>query len=262
MEKLNLDLDKNTLFFLYFKKKLSAIDIAKKYDCGTTTIYRLMNRFEIKRRTASEVKLGDKKKPSKGELFELYITKKMSINSISKKLNLNWFSIKTWLIGYKIRIKKFDRTKFMTKIRNERWEVKENKEKQRKIMKKWWKNDEYKEKVVKNSLKGLLKRPTSLEKKFIEFIEKYDLPFKYTGNGTFLIGYKNPDFVCITDKKVCIEVANEYHHPPPYATKRVKHFAKWGWKCLIFFQNDKTCEFWASEEEMLQQIQQILGKSI
>ena len=68
---------------------------------------------------------------------------------------------------------------------------------------------EWNEKRIKAVLKGLLKRPTKLEQKYSEFYDKYDLPFKYCGNGSLLIGYKNPDFVESNGKKVCIEVANK-----------------------------------------------------
>lgn len=53
-----------------------------------------------------------------------------------------------------------------------------------------WRNPEFRKKVIENWLKGLIKRPTSLERKFIELIEKHNLPFKFCGDGSFLIGFK------------------------------------------------------------------------
>jgi len=104
-----------------------------------------------------------------------------------------------------------------------------------------WQNPEYREKVIKNSLKGLLKRPTSLEKQMLGIIQKHGLPYKYTGDGSFLIGYKNPDFVNTDGQKVCIEVANTFHHNEDYEEKRKEHFAKWGWHCIVF-RTDKLDE--------------------
>jgi hypothetical protein len=101
-----------------------------------------------------------------------------------------------------------------------------------------FKNKTYKEKVLKAILNGLLKRPTSLERKFMRIIENHNLSFAYCGNGTLLIGYKNPDFYETNGRKICIEVANRYHHPNPWAEKRVKHFAKYGWKCLVLFEDE------------------------
>jgi hypothetical protein len=98
-----------------------------------------------------------------------------------------------------------------------------------------WQDPEYREETIKKSLKGLFKRPTTLEKQFIKLIEQYHLPYKYTGNGSFLIGFKNPDFVNINGAKICIEVANHYHHQGNWANERIAHFSKYGWECLIFF---------------------------
>jgi hypothetical protein len=103
-----------------------------------------------------------------------------------------------------------------------------------------WENKEYREMVIKNTLKASRRRPTSLEKQMIEIIKKRNLPYKYVGDGSFLIGYKNPDFVNINGQKICIEVANRFHHDMKWARNRIKHFNKLGWKCLIFFENRKN----------------------
>ena len=73
------------------------------------------------------------------------------------------------------------------------------------------------------------------------------MPYRYVGDGSFLVGYKNPDFVNVNGQKICIEVANHYHHPYPYKKKRIEHFAKWGWKCLVFFE-DKVKEDFVIEK--------------
>lgn len=96
---------------------------------------------------------------------------------------------------------------------------------------------ENKEKQIKAILKGLIKRPTYLEKQMIDIIKRNNLPYKYTGNGTFLIGYKNPDFVNINGEKKLIEVGNVYHHQNNYENERRNHFAKYGWKSYIFIQD-------------------------
>jgi hypothetical protein len=102
-----------------------------------------------------------------------------------------------------------------------------------------WQNPNYREKTIRNQLKGLLKRPTSLEKKFMEICREFNLPYQYVGDGSFLIGFKNPDFVDTT-RKICIEVANRVkkHHPDGYAENRIEHFKKYGWSCLVFFEED------------------------
>jgi very-short-patch-repair endonuclease len=100
-----------------------------------------------------------------------------------------------------------------------------------------WQNKEYREKTIRNQLKGLFKRPTSLEMQMIQIIKKHNLPYRYVGNGSFLIGFKNPDFVNVNGQKICIEVANTFHHNNDYAKNRMEYFKKWGWKCIVFRTN-------------------------
>jgi hypothetical protein len=118
-----------------------------------------------------------------------------------------------------------------------------------KTLKELCKNPEYKEKILKRLLKGFLKRPTSLEKKFIDFIEKNNLPYKYVGDGSVLIGYKNPDFINVNGKKICIEVANKieksierkgrsYHSWQEYELQRIQHFKKYGWDCIVIWEDE------------------------
>ena len=58
-----------------------------------------------------------------------------------------------------------------------------------------------KESLMKAILKGLIKRPTSWEKIIIDLCEKYNLPFRYVGNGQVIINYGNPDFICTNGQK-------------------------------------------------------------
>ncbi len=100
-----------------------------------------------------------------------------------------------------------------------------------------WKNKERREKQLEIMLRGLIKRPTSLEEDMIKLIKKYNLPYKYTGNGDVWIGGKNPDFININGEKKLIEVGNIYHHQGNYIQERRKHFAKYGWKSYIFISD-------------------------
>lgn len=101
-----------------------------------------------------------------------------------------------------------------------------------------WKNKGYREKVIKNVMKALFNnRPTSLEKQMITIIKKNKLPFIYTGDGSFLVGYKNPDFIHI-NKKIAIEVANLFHHSKEYEPQRKKHFNNYGWQVFVFFEDN------------------------
>jgi hypothetical protein len=114
----------------------------------------------------------------------------------------------------------------------------ETKQKRSKSITEIWQNADYKERTIKSILKGLFEtRPTSLERQMMKIIEHNNLPFEYVGDGSFLIGYKNPDFINTNGKKICIEVGNIFHHKGDYSQKRKEHFAKYGWNCIIFIAN-------------------------
>jgi hypothetical protein len=68
---------------------------------------------------------------------------------------------------------------------------------------------------------------------------------------------KIPDFYETNGKKICIEVANNYHHNEEWAKKRIEHFAKYGWKCLVFFADRKN-RLELSKDEILKQIRGVL----
>lgn len=97
-------------------------------------------------------------------------------------------------------------------------------------------------KLSKETIMKILRRrtPSSLESKFLEIIDKYNLPYKYVGNGSFFIGHYNPDFININGKKIAIEVYAKYHKRRNYLDidkwkeKRIKIFKKYGWEILFF----------------------------
>lgn len=115
-----------------------------------------------------------------------------------------------------------------------------------------WKNPEYREKVIRNTMKALFRRPTSLERKLIELIKKYNLPFKYCGDGSVIIGGFNPDFIECNGRKLLIEIANKFHHPENYEKQRYAIFAKYGFRTLFLWWDEffidkhgrKTCKNW------------------
>jgi len=76
------------------------------------------------------------------------------------------------------------------------------------------------------------KRPTSIEKQFMEICDRHDLPFKYVGDGQFWIEGMNPDFVNVNGRKVAIEILGDYWHNEDEFRKRKGKFSKYGWKCI------------------------------
>ena len=85
---------------------------------------------------------------------------------------------------------------------------------------------------------------------FEEICKKHNLPFKYTGDGSFWIGKNpsvNPDFVECNGKKTAVEIFGDYWHSPllNYGLKenrtlsyRKKILKKYGWKLIVFWESD------------------------
>ena len=61
--------------------------------------------------------------------------------------------------------------------------------------------------------------------------------YKYVGDNSLIIGYKNPDFVNIYNNKL-IEMFGTYWHRNDYPEKRIEMFEKYGYKTLIIWENE------------------------
>jgi len=82
--------------------------------------------------------------------------------------------------------------------------------------------------------------PSSLEKKFQTIIDKYNLPYKFVGNGKFTIGHYNPDFININSEKIAIEVYARYYKLrcnksiEKWKRERGEIFQEYGWSIIYF----------------------------
>ena len=101
---------------------------------------------------------------------------------------------------------------------------------------------------VETIKKRLRKNPiSSLEKKMIRIINKNNLPYKFVGNGDFILGNKCPDFINYNGKKIAIEVFYRDHKEKfnhglkEWKKKRTKVFNEYGWK-LFFFDETQVNE--------------------
>jgi len=105
-----------------------------------------------------------------------------------------------------------------------------------------WKNPIFRVRMIKSIVHASHKRPTDLELLFMNFIDKYHLPFRYVGDGSLIINGKNPDFI---DEKngVVVEVYNVFWKNKNYGSvanyKRIRRavFNRCGFK-TVFLSND------------------------
>lgn len=132
------------------------------------------------------------------------------------------------------------------------------KEKMRQIMLRQWKDPIFREERIKAQLKGLMKRPTKYEQKVAQVCIRNNLPFIYTGDGRFLINFKNPDFVN-KDEKIAIEVFYSYYKIRDYGS--VENYKKYckkkynaaGWRVIFIDETQIDNKNW--KENCLKEIQ-------
>lgn len=84
---------------------------------------------------------------------------------------------------------------------------------------------------------------------FEEICKKYELPFKYTGDGAFWIKNINPDFVECNGKKITVEIFGVAFHSPLFTFMRNVSYPqtfegrrrilkKYGWKLIVLWDRD------------------------
>lgn len=122
-----------------------------------------------------------------------------------------------------------------------------------KALQNWGKN---RDKMLMAMAKGKRSRPTGLEKLFISFCKKYNLSFRYIGDGDLWIGNNpamNPDFVHIS-LRLFLETYGSYWHDPEQEENRVKRLNALGWECLVVWDHE-----FDDEERLLRKIQNVVG---
>ncbi len=89
--------------------------------------------------------------------------------------------------------------------------------------------------------------PTCLESDFLKIIEDNGLPYKFVGDGSFMIGRKNPDFINVNGEKIAIEVYAPFYKKingrniEDWQTDRSRVFKEYGWE-LLFFETSQVNE--------------------
>jgi len=110
-----------------------------------------------------------------------------------------------------------------------------------------WQNIEYKEKRLKSMFNFYNIFPNKPEKKLNKRLNHmFPNEYKFVGDGTTFIGGKCPDFININGQKKIIEMNGNYWHGKERTgrtkkqeeNQRIKHFAKYGFKTLIIWQNE------------------------
>jgi DNA-binding transcriptional regulator YiaG len=193
------------------------------------------------------------KRPPKEELKTLYIDEKLSTSEIGEIYKVSCHTVKRWLDYYGIPTD--------PKRRQKTW-----RDSIRKSVSELWKNPEYLEHMrevhknsenVRKSIENLKYRPTSLERKLMQIIEKYNLPYSYVGDGSFRIGRLNPDFINNNGQKIAVDVFGDYWHnredTPWYARENIRKLIlrRYGWDLRVIWEHELNS---LPEEEIVRRL--------
>lgn len=118
-------------------------------------------------------------------------------------------------------------------------------EKKRQIMKQHCDEPGYLKKI-------LSKRAASNEEiAFMKFLAEQHFSYQFVGDGTLVLGGKNPDFLSLDGKKRLIELWGDVYHQRHMPQSRIDHFNQFGYKTLII---------WASEMSDPEQVAEKIRK--
>ncbi len=124
------------------------------------------------------------------------------------------------------------------------WKTPGYREGQVKRMKEHWADPEYSSRVRPKILRKVRARPTGPERRIIEIIKEFDLPFRYVGNGKVMIGNLNPDFINCNGRKEVIEVFGDYWHGKGIKRQsqtiegRKAILASYGFECIVLWEKE------------------------
>jgi len=230
------------------------------YGCGKEAIYQFKNgkwccsnhyKKCTKYREIQKIKITGKNNPMYGRIKDknpfygkhhtkecIEENKQFNIDYWSKPENKNRQSIKRkkWFedpINYEKHCKR------MKEIQN-RPDVKKRNKENGLIM---WSN----KKFVKKIKEIWNIRPNKPETLLINLFKDLNLNYEYTGDFSFMISGKNPDFTNYKTKKI-IDFFGDYFHGEEFrkdgksniihVQQRIEHFEKNGYKCLIIWENE------------------------
>ena len=101
-----------------------------------------------------------------------------------------------------------------------------------------WQQDWYRNKVTTAVVAASHKRPSGLEQRVLSAITKFNFPYLYTGDGSYVLAGANPDFIHWDETKV-IEVWGEHWHTGRWLREtpeeRIARFEVCGVRTLVLF---------------------------
>jgi len=224
-----LKLSRETLYDLYWNKNMSQTDIAKMLGVHHATVQYWMRKFGIPARSRSQA-------VKKSTINGLLNANKKREKQIERGVLWEYY----WKMNMSLRaiadIFGVDKAVIRNKL------IKYN---------------------IPRRPKNVQVTPSAPERKLMRLIEKYNLPYRYTGDGSFMIEGLIPDFVCTNGQKILIEIFGRPFHDPKVFKKKFKKeipnvrteeyrrkvYEKYGWKMIAIWEEELV-----NEEQVLNKI--------
>lgn len=198
---------------LYVVKKLSLERVGRELGVSADTVRYQLKRYGLGARSATEASIAQRRFPplSKSELRDRYERRELSLMDIARQETVTPVTVKNWLVRYGIP-RRSQRDAALAALRRPE--------------------------VVKRRLRSFATRPTRLELKLSGIIKKYNLPFRYVGDGALAIDGKCPDFVGTKDHRSLIEVfGRRWHYAEDEHVKR-RFYEEHGYRLLVVWDRE------------------------
>jgi G:T-mismatch repair DNA endonuclease (very short patch repair protein) len=213
------------LEYLYRTLQLSGRKIARLLNIPYPTVFSRLKRRQIKLRTRKESALLEYHNHPEG-IKKAHDSAVVSLTG--KKQNPDWIRNRVASReGYSHS--PATREKIGQALKGRKWSAQER------------------EKNIPIVMRNRFKRPTSLELAFQAIVDKYNLPYKYVGDGYTFIAGRCPDYLNVNGQKLVVEIFSRWWHDPrinpkvkPQHTEEatVKHYAQYGFRCLIIWEEE------------------------
>jgi len=105
-----------------------------------------------------------------------------------------------------------------------------------------WQNPEWRDKVVRLQRLGRVVHPNKAEIILFNILTlAYPKEWEFVGDGSLIIGGKNPDFVNINGRKELIELFGDYWHRGQDPQERINIFKHYGFNTLVIWESELKC---------------------
>lgn len=110
--------------------------------------------------------------------------------------------------------------------------TKETRDKIAKASRLHWLNEGYARKVLSYT------RPNKKEAQLDNILKDLSLPYRYVGDGQFILGGKCPDFLNANGQKKLIELYGNFWHQGENPQNRIDYFKQYGFDTLIIWEDE------------------------